>query len=246
MSDILQGNTDPIAEPDLGRQARAVQRAARQPPPGGREDRHRERRAGPRDVRLPAQARRPRTTRAMRWASGWATATTRCRAPRIPRPRSTPLRRCGTPSSATSRGAEPVAAVHARPKGVVRRRIDAWTGGGRARGRGTPSTEWFIAGTQPGGPHRGRPQRPPVSRGVRHLAGRPAQGRARTAGVGRRRRWAGCRRARQGVGVGGPARLADRILLGEVVLGRAHRRCVRQAATAVRARGEAAEGARPR
>ena len=95
------GQHRPVAEPDLGRQARPVQRAARQPPPRGREDRHRERREGPRDVRLPAQAQgRERPGLCGGHLDGQQRPLDAALLG-IPRPRSTPLRRCGGPSSAT-------------------------------------------------------------------------------------------------------------------------------------------------
>ena len=48
-----------------------------------------------------------------------------------------------------------------RPGGVVRAKIDAWTGGKPGPWTRDTTTEWFIAGTQPGA--RNRPRRPPHS-----------------------------------------------------------------------------------
>ena len=90
----------------------------------------------------------------------------------------------------------------------------------RARGPATRPRELFIAGTQPGGPQEPiDPPGPPLLRVVRRLGRRPGQGRARAASwdadvanwIARARRASG----------GRPVRLADRLLLGPLRLGRA-------------------------
>ena len=68
------------AEPDLGGQARCLQRQGWRPATGGGQDGHGERRPRPRHVRLPGAGSR-RAIRRSRSGCGWATATTRTRSP---------------------------------------------------------------------------------------------------------------------------------------------------------------------
>ena len=139
---------------------------------------------------------------------------------------------------------EPVARF-TRPSKIVSARIDAWSGGRPGPWTRDTVTECFIAGTQPGGPHRVDPN---------GLLYRAACGTWQVdplkAELGPRA-WdddvlGWMSRARQGVGVGGPLDSRTAYFWGKSSWGGPIAGCVRQAATAVRARGKAAEAAGPR
>ena len=161
----------------------------------------------------------PQGARAAPSACGSGTATTPCRGRRTRRSRSPRPRRCGGRSSASS----PTASrwpTSSQPKGLVRTRIDAWSGG--APGPWTrETTHRAVPGRHAARrEERDRPARAAVQRVVRHLGRRPGQGRARAAlpGTPTSTRWLA--RARRGVGVMGLDGLAHRVLLGPLRMGR--------------------------
>ncbi len=119
-----------------------------------------------------------------------------------------------------------------QPNGLVRTRIDAWSGGAPGPWTRETRTELFRAGTQPG--TKNAIDRPGLlySAVVRHVGRRPGEGGARTALLGcRRLRVARPRptRGRRG-GVDG---VAHRVLLGPQRMGRPARRRVLRLVAAI-------------
>ncbi len=140
----------PEAEPGLGQGPAPGQRPRGQPPARRRQDRDHERDARLRDLRLPGAAQGPQGSRASWSGSGWATATTPSRAARDARSSRSMVRPpSGRPSCATTRRSMPVARFQP-PEGLVRTRIDAWTGGRPGAFTRQTTTALFIKGTQPG------------------------------------------------------------------------------------------------
>ena len=148
VTDILAGNTDKRQNPIWSAKLARLQRQGRQPASGGGQDGHRERRPRPRDVRLPRR-RAPTTVRRSRSASGWATATTRTRARREPAISLTAAAPLWHAFVRDYTKGWPVTDFR-RPKGVVRATIDAWSGGKPGPWTRDTTSDWFIAGTQPG------------------------------------------------------------------------------------------------
>ena len=206
--DILAGNTEPKPEPDLvgGHSRSATARTASIGPSRSRPARP----MMPATSRPTATSRRrpTRTRRPSPSGSGWATATTRY--PTSTKP-ATSLTAAAPLWRAFVRDVTDGTPIAHFPARRGRHRDDRRLVGrpARAAGPGSAIKEVFIDGTQPGASNAIDPDGLLYTPGVRRLAGRPAEGRARAVGVGRRRgRLAPPRPARPRRR--GPARLAGR------------------------------------
>ncbi len=223
-----QGQHEPVREPDLGGQARDPQRAARHAPPRRGQDRDGHRRARPVHLRLSRAAGEPEGAGAgHRRVAGQQ------------RPFHAALVEPGDLAhrrrAAVAIGRAP---AHRRPAGD----------GLRPTRRPRPLADRRVVRRRPrtldaADPHRAVPGRdaaglaqrhrspgPPLQPVVRDVGRRPAQGGARPAIVGLRRRQLARPRAVRRRGRRCP-RLADRVLLGPHRLGRAaHRRLLRSLA----------------
>ena len=144
-----QGQHGPVREPDLGREARDPQRAPRHAPSCGGQDRHGHRRARPVHLRLPRPTDQPEGAGAgHRRVDGQQRPlhATRSSNPAISLTAAAPLWRSFVRQLTAG---QPVTDF-VQPGGLVRSKIDAWSGGAPGPWTRQTRTELFRVGTQPG------------------------------------------------------------------------------------------------